>query len=436
GGVMTTVAVGQRPRQVGIVPGGFTAYVTNYADNTVSVINIMTESVTAVIPVGLNPVGVCVASDGRYCYVTNSSADSVSVIECAGNTVVKEIALSGHEPMDIKLSSDGRKGFVVESSSNTVSVIDLHTHEEDRQITVGNYPLHIVLSPFSSTVESVVKGSSRTVEVVNDSKGYVTNSYSGTVSVLNLRTNAVEKEIIVGGAPTGIALSSNGAMAYVVNNGTDSISVIDTTISRTSAEIATGRDPWGIALTMDDAYGMVTNTSDNNVSVISLRSLQTTSKISVGNQPRGIVAQLFALKITPLLDVRVTSHGPQPGDRFRIEVSSLQIDQRFDAYAVVRGIGPYEGLWYSFVAPKKKKRRKTPAGYQLVKNVYPIVTGATLPEAVTVTLLDIPQMPASLVGVELEVIVALVPAGSKPKGVEDAIRGYSDQETVIVLPRE
>jgi len=288
GGLMTTVNVGYKPYQVALVPGGFHAYVTNYGDNTVSVIDIMAEKVVATIPVGINPVGACVSGDGTRCYVTNSTSDDVSVIDCASNTVIKTVKI-GSGPQDIKVSADGRRAYVVNSSNNTISVLDLETMEEIGQIGVGNNPLRIALAPAATEGKAVV----------NESKGYVTNSFSDSVSVVNLETGAVEREIAVGGAPVGVALSSDGAYAYVVNNGSGTVSVIDTTGGNVFTQIPVGNDPWDVALTMDDAYGLVSNTADNNVAVINLRSLQILSKVSVGNAPRGIAAQMAAIIVGP-----------------------------------------------------------------------------------------------------------------------------------------
>src|SRR5262245_48338091 len=45
------------------------AYVTNFGDNTVSVIDATTNTVTATIPVGSNPAGIAVTPNGAVAYV-------------------------------------------------------------------------------------------------------------------------------------------------------------------------------------------------------------------------------------------------------------------------------------------------------------------------------------------------------------------------------
>src|SRR5947208_1571428 len=59
------------------------AYITNALDNTVSVIDTTTNTVTATFPVGAGPSGVAVTSDGSKVYVTNGGSNTVSVIDTA-----------------------------------------------------------------------------------------------------------------------------------------------------------------------------------------------------------------------------------------------------------------------------------------------------------------------------------------------------------------
>ena len=57
------------------------AYVTNPGNNTVSVIDTSTNTVTGTIAVGNGPEGVVFSPDGTRAYVANSSGDTVSVID-------------------------------------------------------------------------------------------------------------------------------------------------------------------------------------------------------------------------------------------------------------------------------------------------------------------------------------------------------------------
>ena len=63
------------------------AYVANGGDNTVSIIDTATNTVTAAVPVGGFPTAIAVTPNGAFAYVANSGSNTVSVINMATNTV-------------------------------------------------------------------------------------------------------------------------------------------------------------------------------------------------------------------------------------------------------------------------------------------------------------------------------------------------------------
>lgn len=187
-------------------------YIPNLSDNTVSVIDLNTNTVIATIPVGLEPYGVAVRPDGKEVYVANSESDNISVIDVLSNTVVATIAV-GNFPFGITFTSDGSKAYIVNARDDNVSVIDVSTRlVVGSTISVGSFPLGIVLSP-------------------DDSKIYVTNYSSNTVSIINVSNNSVSN-IAVKTRPLGVAISADGTKVYVTNElgdviGKGALSIID-----------------------------------------------------------------------------------------------------------------------------------------------------------------------------------------------------------------
>jgi YVTN family beta-propeller protein len=158
-----------------------TAYITNEGDNTVSVINIGTNIVTAIINVGFEPFGVSVSSDGNKVYITNSGDSTVSVINTYTNTVMATIKV-GTNPVGVSVSPDGSKLFVANDSSNTVSVINTANNTVTSTIPVGAGPYGISVNPNGNDV-------------------YVANAGSNSVSVISTATNTVTATITVGKNP-------------------------------------------------------------------------------------------------------------------------------------------------------------------------------------------------------------------------------------------
>ena len=77
-----TIPIGAdtQPYGVAITPNGAFAYVTNYQDDSVSVINTTTNIAFASILAGDGPMGVAITPDGTKAYVTNIGSFTVSVI--------------------------------------------------------------------------------------------------------------------------------------------------------------------------------------------------------------------------------------------------------------------------------------------------------------------------------------------------------------------
>ena len=78
---VTAAVPAKNPMGVAVDPGTHTVYVTNISDNTVSVIDGSTRTVTAAVPVGKHPRGVAVDPGTHTAYVANSWDNTVSVIE-------------------------------------------------------------------------------------------------------------------------------------------------------------------------------------------------------------------------------------------------------------------------------------------------------------------------------------------------------------------
>jgi YVTN family beta-propeller protein len=71
-------------------------YVTNEGDDTVSVVDGATNTVSATIPVGVAPLGVAVSETFNRIYVVNSADGTVSIIDGTTNTVIDTVAVGAN----------------------------------------------------------------------------------------------------------------------------------------------------------------------------------------------------------------------------------------------------------------------------------------------------------------------------------------------------
>jgi YVTN family beta-propeller protein len=92
-----TIAVGTDPYGIAVSSDSARLYVANRGSDTVSVIDIATDTVVATIPVGAAPAGISAHPDGRRVYVANSGGDTVSVVDVLSGAVVRTIPV-GAQP--------------------------------------------------------------------------------------------------------------------------------------------------------------------------------------------------------------------------------------------------------------------------------------------------------------------------------------------------
>jgi len=90
--VIATITVDGIPFDVAITPDGKRGYVS-VSPNKVNVIDILTDTVIGKIFVGTTPEGIVTTPDGKKVYVTNFDDNTVSVIDTMDNTVIDTVAV-------------------------------------------------------------------------------------------------------------------------------------------------------------------------------------------------------------------------------------------------------------------------------------------------------------------------------------------------------
>lgn len=234
---------------------GTKVYVNNYGSNSVSVINTVTDAVTATISVGTSPY--MSVSAGTKLYVVNYGSSNVSVIDTTTNTVSTTVAV-GSNPYWATLV--GTKLYVSNYGGGTVSVIDTST----------------------DTVSTTIAGvSTAYVSTAIGTKLYV-SKYGGTsVAVIDTTTDTLSTSITVGTTPySSVAV---GTKLYVGNYNSSNVSVIDSATDTVSATIAVGSRPYDLKAIGTKVY--VTNAFSDTVSVINSSLDTVSSTISVGDSP-------------------------------------------------------------------------------------------------------------------------------------------------------
>ncbi|HEY7183618.1 MAG TPA: bifunctional YncE family protein/alkaline phosphatase family protein, partial [Blastocatellia bacterium] len=146
--------VGYRPYAAALAPNGKQLAVSNWGDESVSLLDAKTLKEESRVKVGSHPNDLAFAKDGRL-FVANAGSNSVSVI--SGGHVTETIKTSfdpkapvGSTPASLAIANDGKRLYVANADNNDVAVIDIANPRESAVlgfIPTTWYPSAIAVSP-------------------------------------------------------------------------------------------------------------------------------------------------------------------------------------------------------------------------------------------------------------------------------------------------
>ncbi|MER6075701.1 YncE family protein [Streptomyces sp. NPDC001817] len=276
--VIKTVSqgLGRLPDAVAVQCDGSTAYVANFASDSLSVVDTESGTVTATVPVGDQPAQVVLSPDGRYAYVVNtgeiSTAGSISVLDTKTNRVVRTIT-AGFNPFRMALTADGRHAYVV--TDNTVRLLD--TRNGKTLATLGNPSSNGLLVGLALAP--------------NGQRLYAVDSTSNHVLVIDARTFTFAHAPVAlpgFGLAGNAAVSPDSSLLYVTELGSTDVAVVDTaTDTAQPTTITVGRNPTNVAFTPGGGKAYVTSSLDDpkGLNIINTSQGRVTSQINVGSGP-------------------------------------------------------------------------------------------------------------------------------------------------------
>lgn len=128
------------------------AYVSLSTGKSISIVDIVAKKTIGVIPLSQNPTGLAISKDGQSLYVCAGEEDGcVYVIDLTTKEVVATISV-GHTPDKLVLSKDEKKLFVTNRFSNTIGIINLKERKVEKSIPAVREPRAMELSPDGETL--------------------------------------------------------------------------------------------------------------------------------------------------------------------------------------------------------------------------------------------------------------------------------------------
>lgn len=148
--------------------------------------------------------------------VANSGSNTVSILDLSTNSVVANVTV-GQNPSSLALSSDQTVAYVANTGDGTVSRVDLNAHSQTANVYVGALPQSIAVSP-DGTVwiggNGFVSHVSSGLQLLGT---YSTNGYT----VSSLRYNTTASELIASSIdPSGVLYIQEIDDASTSNSGT------------------------------------------------------------------------------------------------------------------------------------------------------------------------------------------------------------------------
>jgi YVTN family beta-propeller protein len=292
----TTIAVGDNPAQIAVNPVTNRIYVANLTDNTVSVIDGNSNTVTDTVSVGSVPEVVGVNPTTNMIYVANSNGNSVSVIDGSTDSVVATIPSNGSTFLAVNAVTN--TVYVGNQLNNTLNVIDANTNTVVASVSIPNSnPGPVVVDPSSNLVYLsatdnhnlvIISGSTNTVvntvaypgggapswmtADLDRKRIYCVDVNRRAVYVLNTATNTFKATVDLSSfnSPYEGAVMPSHELVVSNYNGGSLIRINPSTLI-VDGTWGNGRGPSGIAINPITNKMYVSDTFSNIVTVISLK---------------------------------------------------------------------------------------------------------------------------------------------------------------------
>ncbi len=303
----------------GLANAGPKAYVGNFKDNTVSVIDTSTSTVVATIPIAAGPHGMVITPDGRRLFASSDGSSTISVIDTLVDRVTGTVEV-GKSPHGLALVPGKDLLLVAVNGEDKIAFVDTAKLAVVATVGVGK-PHTIGVSPDGKAayVSSQVPGrfavaiidlATRTVlrtipldktprdlEYSFDGKVYFTEAGANAVQVLDPASDKIVAEIPTGVSPHYVNHPRNTMFGMAIVQGPGELFLFDPKTNKPVRSIKVGDQPHWLAVSGDGKTAYVTNEGSNTLSIVDIASGKTVT-IAVGNQPRKVVVQTSAAGAT------------------------------------------------------------------------------------------------------------------------------------------
>lgn len=270
GQVTDSVPTGQGPHEVAAAPKTRRAFVANYGDGTISVIDVDDPKETDRwrLEATQRPHGIAVGPEEERVYVTAEDRQAVLELDAASGAVRRTFETNQEVTHMLALTPGASSLFATSIGSGTTSKIDLASGEVGPHVETGDGAEGVAVSPDGEAV-------------------WVTNRTDDTVSILDAASASVVDSLAVDGFPIRVAFSPDGQHALVTAPRAGTAALFDAAERRLLARLDVGAKPIGVLVPTNDR-GYVANAGSGTVSVVDLATQSVVDTFRAGRGPDGM----------------------------------------------------------------------------------------------------------------------------------------------------
>jgi YVTN family beta-propeller protein len=250
---------------------GDSLLVVNKTDGTVSILDAATGKTRTTVAVDAGPHEVEMLHDGTVAAVASYGRKAepgrmVSLIEIASGKIVSRIDLGeGSRPHALKALPDGRL-LVTAEGKREIVVVDPRAAKVTARFSTGRDVSHMVAaSP-------------------DGKRAYVTSLAGGSLTVIDLASGKVLKDIATGRGAEGLDATPDGREVWVANREANTITVIDVKTLAPVFTIQASEFPIRVKITPDGRRALVTFTGSGDVRVFDTATRVETARIPIGRE--------------------------------------------------------------------------------------------------------------------------------------------------------
>lgn len=284
--VLVRLPTGRGPHEVAVSPDGRTAYVSNFgrysvypagdtehdkAGNTITVIDLVKREVKNTFDLGTHtgPHGMTVSHDGKLLWATTETPQAVLELDSATGKILHVWNTTQVRSHMIVATPNEMKFYVTNTVSGSVSVIDKSTGEV-KVLSTGPGTEGIAISPDGKEV-------------------WAASRLDAKISVISPATDTIVASFSSGGkSPKRIEFTPDGSQVWVTNSGSSQTTVFDAHSRELIESLTTSKDPSGVSISPDGRRAYITNSAANVLTFVDVATRKILNTMPIGTDPDGV----------------------------------------------------------------------------------------------------------------------------------------------------